>query len=235
MGRRLDERARSAPATGTTDAPTPSSQGSQEEPALATNRRNAAAARRSEQAPLDRELEELWLQGDPDALERAHGRYRSRLEAVSYRIVRNRADAEDVVQKIFLAVRNASYRGDASLWTYLYRAAVNGSVNLLRSRKRRDALAQQMLQRSDLHPQPAENAEAKILEGEIMAGVSSALLAVKPQHRRVLTLRIIHGLSNTEIAEREGLPVATVGTWLRRGREELQRGLKPMLKELRRE
>jgi len=44
----------------------------------------------------------------------------------------------------------------------------------------------------------------------------------------------MHGLTNTEIAEHEGLPQATVGTWLRRGREELQRGLRPVMKELRR-
>jgi DNA-directed RNA polymerase specialized sigma24 family protein len=44
-------------------------------------------------------------------------------------------------------------------------------------------------------------------------------------------LRIIHGLTNREIAELEGLPAATVGTWLRRGRDELQRNLRPVLRE----
>ena len=54
---------------------------------------------------------------------------------------------------------------------------------------------------------------------------------MKPQHRRVLMLRIVHGMTNTEIAELEELPAATVGTWLRRGREELQRNLRPLLRE----
>ena len=71
-----------------------------------------------------------------------------------------------------------------------------------------------------------------MLEGEILAGVAKALLQVKPQHRRVLVLRIVHGFSNTEIAESENIPAATVGTWLRRGREELQRALGPLLREL---
>ena len=71
-----------------------------------------------------------------------------------------------------------------------------------------------------------------MLEGEIMAEVARALLHVKPQHRRVLTLRVMHGLTNTEIAERENLPLPTVGTWLRRGREELRRGLRPLMNEL---
>ena len=65
----------------------------------------------------------------------------------------------------------------------------------------------------------------------VLASVAKALLHVKPQHRRVLVLRIVHGMTNTEIAELEGLPPATVGTWLRRGREELQRNLRPLLRE----
>ena len=71
-----------------------------------------------------------------------------------------------------------------------------------------------------------------MLEGELLACVARALLRVKPRHRRVLILRIKHGLSNIEIAEQEGVPAATVATWLRRGREELRIALAPTLREL---
>jgi RNA polymerase sigma factor (sigma-70 family) len=73
---------------------------------------------------------------------------------------------------------------------------------------------------------------SQVLEAEVLAAVAKALLRVKPQHRRVLILRINHGLSNTEIAEREGVPLATVGTWLRRGREELREMLRPLLRDM---
>jgi RNA polymerase sigma-70 factor (ECF subfamily) len=182
---------------------------------------------------VDPELDRLWLRGDPSALDRAHAKYRPRLEAVAYRILRNRADAEDVVQRIFLALRRVHYQGQASLWTYLYRAAVNGAVNVLRARRRREAAEQQLaLAERVAAAAPARGAESSVLEGEILAEVASALLRVKPQHRRVLVLRIVHGLSNTEIAQMESLPLATVGTWLRRGRRELQRALGPLLREL---
>jgi len=184
-------------------------------------------------ANADADLERQWLRGDSEAITGLHRRYRGRLEAVAYRILGNHADAEDVVQKIFMALRSTSFRGDSTLWTYLYRAAVNGSVNVLRSKRRQEAAEQRLLE-SQLHTPPPACAEAQVLEGEILAEVAKALLVVKPQHRRVLTLRIMHGLSNTEIAEREDLPLATVGTWLRRGRKELQRGLRPVMKELRR-
>lgn len=180
----------------------------------------------------DTELERRWLRGEAGVLPELHGRYRRRLEAVAYRIVGNRADAEDVVQRVFSVLPHAAWRGSASLWSYLYRAAVNGSVNLLRSRRRREGMEREVLARS-LDPTPrTPDPEARVLEGEVLAAVARALLEVKPRHRRVLVLRIVHGLSNMEIAHREGLPPATVGTWLRRGREELREAMGPLLREV---
>jgi RNA polymerase sigma-70 factor (ECF subfamily) len=189
---------------------------------------------RARPAPIgESELERLWLDGDPGALAEAHRRYRSRLEAVAFRIVHDRADAEDVVQRIFLALPRAAYRGSASLWSYLYRAALNGSVNVLRARRRRDSVGARAAEQDALRDRALDGApDARVLEGEILAAVAKGLLHVRPQHRRVLVLRVVHGLTNTEIAEREGLPLATVGTWLRRGREELRRALGPVLHEL---
>ncbi len=194
--------------------------------------RRARPRRASVSGQPDAELDRLWLSGSPDALAEAHRRYRARLEAVAYRILHNRADAEDVVQRVFLAVQNSAYRGTASVWTYLYRAAVNGSVNVLRSRRRHAALEREHLQ-PGLAREPSADAESQVLEGELLAAIAQALLKVKPQHRRVLTLRIVWDMSNTEIAEREQVPLATVGTWLRRGREELRKSLMPVLRDLR--
>lgn len=182
----------------------------------------------------DLDLDRRWLSGDPRAFDEAHGRYRSRLEGVAYRIVGNRADAEDVVQRVFLALPRAAYRGSASLWSYLYRAAVNHSVNLLRARKRNDGLQRAAATHELVSETPeAHDPESQVFEAEVLAAVAKALLQIRPQHRRVLVLRINHGLTNTEIAEREGIPLATVGTWLRRGREELREVLRPLLREMR--
>jgi RNA polymerase sigma-70 factor (ECF subfamily) len=178
------------------------------------------------------------FEGSPESLDTLHRRYRARLEAVAVRILGNQADAEDVVQRIFLRLPQTRFRGDASVWTYLYRAAVNGSVNVLRSRRRRERLQRDLALESApvevarTSPAPATSPEGQVLEGEILAGVARALLKVRPRHRRVLVMRIVHGLSNVEIARREGIPVATVGTWLRRGRAELARAMGPMLSEL---
>lgn len=182
-------------------------------------------------ALADAEVDRLWLGGDRAALGELHRRYHRRLESVAYRVLGDASDAEDVVQRIFLALPNAAYRGTATLWTYLYRAALNGAVNVLRARRRREALQQHELRRALAAAAVEEtgNPEARVLEGEILGAVAKALLQVKPQHRRALVLRIVWDLSNTQIAEREGVPLATVGTWLRRGREELRAALAPLL------
>ena len=169
------------------------------------------------------------------ALADLHARYRTRLEAAAFRVLHDRDEAEDVVQRVFEALPRIRFRGQASLWTYLYRASVNGALSALRKRKRRE-LAVTELRVHALFNESAreggENPEARVLEGEILSAVASALLGVKPQHRRALVLRIVWGLTNTEIAEREGVPLPTVGTWLRRGREELRAHLGPLLRDL---
>jgi RNA polymerase sigma-70 factor (ECF subfamily) len=178
------------------------------------------------------ELDRRWLRGDPAALTEAHERYRARLEGVAYRIVRSRADAEDVVQRVFQALPRGSYRGTASLWSYLHRAAVNGAVNLLRARRRRELLGRDLSQEARLGATSAANdPETHVLHGELLACVAQSLLRVKPRHRRVLILRIKHGLSNIEIARQERIPAATVATWLRRGREELRVAMGPLLRD----
>jgi RNA polymerase sigma-70 factor (ECF subfamily) len=178
---------------------------------------------------------ERWRPGDPAALVELHRRYRRRLEAVAYRVLRDRDEAEDVVQRLFLSLPTADFRGAASVWTYLYRAAVNGAVSVLRKRRRREGAQTELLARESFAPRAAaegSDPEARVLEGEILSAVAAALLDVRPQHRRALVLRIVWGLSNSEIAAHEGVPLPTVGTWLRRGREELRGRLGPLLRDL---
>ena len=163
-----------------------------------------------------------------------HRRYRPRLEAVAFRVLRDRDEAQDVVQRIFLALPSADFRGAASLWTYLYRAVVNGAVNVLRSRRRREVAETELRARQLFAAEPVGGGdpEARVLEGEILSAIAAALVDIRPQHRRALVLRIVWGLSNSEIAAREGIPLPTVGTWLRRGREELRGRLGPLLRDL---
>ena len=181
----------------------------------------------------DAELDRLWLGGEGAAIAELDRRYRGRLEAVAYRVLGDWGDAEDVVQRVLAALPRAGFRGSSSLWTYLYRAAVNGSVNVLRAKRRRAANEEVALEHGLALARPSEP-ESRVLEGEILAAVAKALLVVKPQHRRALALRIVWDLSNSEIAEQEGVPLATVGTWLRRGRMELQQALQPLLADLER-
>ena len=164
--------------------------------------------------------------------------HRPAMLAAAFRITGSRADAEDVVQRVFLALPRVQFQGQSSLWTYLYRAAWNGSLNVLRARRRREAADAEALSRAlaaGLAQQDTPEPEAQLLGAEILGAVARALVSVKPQHRHALTLRIVHDLTNTEIAEREGVPLATVGTWLRRGREELRQALGPLLRDLDRE
>ena len=76
------------------------------------------------------------------------------------------------------------------------RTSCSASSSRKRQRARQERAAHEALVTA---PAQAEGPEAQILEGELLAEVARALLAVKPQHRRVLVLRIVHGLTNIEI------------------------------------
>lgn len=84
-------------------------------------------------------LADRCRRGDFAAFEALYQRHASRLFALAYRMLGNRTDAEDLLQEIFLAAHRklGSYRGDASLGTWLFRLATNLCLDHLRSRRAR--------------------------------------------------------------------------------------------------
>src|SRR5262249_3474123 len=85
--------------------------------------------------PDDR-LIERFKGGDRDAFDRIVERYRRDVYRIAYRMTANHEDAGDVAQETFLRAHRAlaSFRGDASLKTWLFRIAMNLSINVGRSR-----------------------------------------------------------------------------------------------------
>jgi RNA polymerase sigma-70 factor (ECF subfamily) len=91
----------------------------------------------------DRDLATRCQEGDSEAFETLYERYASRLYAVASRMAGSHADADDLLQEIFLLAfrRIRTFRGESSLGTWLYRLAMNRCLDHLRSRSaRNDAL-----------------------------------------------------------------------------------------------
>ena len=148
--------------------------------------------------------------------EELYARHRARALAIARRILRDPAEAEDLVQEVFSRLWNGElpFQGRASCGTWLYRVMVNRSINGLRARRRRARL--------ELCPLEVVDPESAAAARERFRQVVGTLGQLSSQHRELLILRELHGLSYPEIALRLGIPEGTVKSALSRARERLE-------------
>jgi RNA polymerase sigma-70 factor (ECF subfamily) len=165
--------------------------------------------------------------GEVRAFDRLVLKYRSRIVELAMRYTRNPADAEDATQETFIKAYRAlrHFRGDSAFYTWLYRIASNCSRNILKARRR--DLLNNAIDFSDYHNaarQPARlrelaTPEELALTTDIRGMVNAALEGLSEEHRTVITLREIDGLSYQEIASAMSIPVGTVRSRVFRARD----------------
>lgn len=150
------------------------------------------------------------------------------------RLVDDPGDAADVVQEVFLKVfRNvASFRGDSSLKTWIYRIAVNEARNQRRwfgrHRRREVGLEPEpgdALGYRDWLEDPRRSPFQETLDHETRAMIEDALLEVNSSFRSALVLREMEDLSYEEIGEILEISLGTVKSRILRGREALRKSL----------
>ena len=178
---------------------------------------------------MDRQ-EQNWIAaaqtGDQDAFEQLVRLYEKRVYALTSRMCRNPADAEEAAQEAFLAAWQGLpfFRGDASFSTWLYRLASNACVDVLRREVRHQAAASlddedSAIDLPDGSLSPHDEAERSELRQQIEDG----LAALPPDYRQVLILRELHQRSYDEIADILSLDLGTVKSRINRGRKRLRK------------
>jgi len=180
-------------------------------------------AREPAEIAEEREWVRRCRQGDEAAFRDLMRRYRGRALFLASQILRDRTEAEDVVQEAFLRVFRSigKFREEASFYSWLYRIVVNLCMDRGRRapvRRTVDLDPDQDL--SDAVASPA-HAEAEAVETRLQV---HALLAQLGDDLRVtLLLREIAGLGYAEIAEQLGVPIGTVRSRLSAAREQFRR------------
>lgn len=148
-----------------------------------------------------------------------HGRY---LYGIAHALVRNAADADDLVQETFVGALKTGFRGEASLRTWLVRILVRRAAMLYRSRRRRPA-AESLGIGPDDDPTREVPTHPDSPGTEARLDLSTMLQGLSPEHRAVIVLRELEGLTYDEIAATLGIPRGTVESRLYRAREALRR------------
>lgn len=170
----------------------------------------------------EKELLLRMQQGDEAAFEALVRLYEKKIYTLCRRMCGNDEDAQEAAQDAFLALwRSAkSFRGDASLSTWLYRLAANACIDLLRRNQRNGAGGVSLddeettLELVDVAPLPEQALERKETQRLIREG----LAALPEDYRAILLLREAEGLSYTEIAETMHMELGTVKSRISRGR-----------------
>jgi len=189
-------------------------------------------------ANADRLLVERARGGDLEAFRSLVEKYQARAHSIAMGVISNRDDAEDIVQDAFLkAYRNlASFRGQSSFYTWFYRIVFNLAIDLSRKRYRRSESSlgdDSTLDALNLHSSEdsgnllgsVPTPEQVLSRSGIAAAIRKAIEGLSAEHRAVIVLREIEGLSYTEISEVVGCSKGTVMSRLHHARKRLQRAL----------
>jgi RNA polymerase sigma-70 factor, ECF subfamily len=174
--------------------------------------------------------------GDATALERVMEQFAPRVYRLAYGITRNEADAEEVVQDVFLSLfrKIDGFEGRAALGTWIYRISVNAALIKRRGKRAElEVFLEDHLPtfREDGHREGdramlladwSETPEEELLSNETRRAVRRMITSLPDRYRVVLLLRDLEGLSNEETAEILGDSVASVKSRLHRARMALR-------------
>ena len=184
------------------------------------------SGRRRARSGPDRAQQNAWVARLQDKDESALGEviqaYGERITSVVSGMLRDRDAVEDVVQAAFTKAwfRIGSFKGDSSLYTWLYRVAVNAAKDYVKGRSRRPLAPLDERMATQI-----PSGEPHVIEGmeqrELRLLVRAAVDALPERYRTVLALRELEGLTYQEIAEVLGLSLGTVESRLFRARRRL--------------
>jgi RNA polymerase sigma-70 factor (ECF subfamily) len=197
---------------------------------------------RESEAPAPAEESELVArarQGDLQAYDELIKRYQERIYATIYHMTSNHEDSNDLAQESFIKAFQAlkSFKGGSSFYTWLYRIAVNKTINFLKQRKNRQAMS---LNDIDFQAEHDPDLVALVSEktprreaglSELQEKLNEALMKLSEPHRLVVVLHDVQGQSHEEIAKVMDCNIGTVRSRLFYARQQLQAYLADYLKK----
>lgn len=161
-------------------------------------------------------------------LERIFQAHHGQVFGTAYRMTGSAQDAEDVLQTVFLRLLRRQDELDLSPspTSYLHRAAVNASLDLLRSRSRSRTVD---LDDFEIPESPHRGPERAQEDREMRGILRQALLALTPKSAEIFSMRFLEDLTNREIAQTLGMTQTAVGVALHRARNQVKKEIRSLI------
>ncbi len=190
------------------------------------------------QGPPDEELVLKSQQGDIHAFDELVERYHGKIYGLTYNMTSNREDAEDLTQEIFVKAYQAlpRFKGNSSFYTWLYRIAVNKTINYRKKRNRKRAMSLDQfdheIKLDDVyHDLASKGSPLRHLSlSELQKKLNEALQNLSEKHRTVVVLHDMQGIPHEEIAKMVGASVGTIRSRLFYARRQMQAELSEFMK-----
>ncbi|MEC7882026.1 MAG: sigma-70 family RNA polymerase sigma factor [Verrucomicrobiota bacterium] len=187
----------------------------------------------------EKEVVKRAQKGDMEACDELIQKYQERIYSTIYHMISNHEDASDLAQITFIkAIRKINnFKGQSSFFTWLYRIAVNNTINFIRTKRKRVILSiNQMDEEFDRGEEllglvSKETPQREINRLELQGILNAAMLKLSANHRLVVTLHDVQGMPHEQIGEIMDCNTNTVRTRLHYARKQLQAYLSDYLKQ----
>jgi len=178
----------------------------------------------------DRTLAARARDGDDSAFEELIRQYHGKLYGLIYNMTSNREDTEDLLQEVFAKAHGSLHRfqGKSSFYTWIYRIAINRTINYLKRRRKRQTLSLDAIDgaverdRAYLELSSRESPVRDVRLTELQERLNKALQTLSEKHRTVVVMHDIQGIPHQEIAAMLGVSEGTLRSRLFYARQQLQ-------------
>ncbi|MBT5479908.1 MAG: sigma-70 family RNA polymerase sigma factor [Verrucomicrobia bacterium] len=179
----------------------------------------------------DADLVKASQNGTLAAFDELIQRYQQRVYATVYHMTSSHEDADDLTQESFIKAYNAlkRFKGESSFYTWIYRIAVNRTINFLKQRKRKsyhmslNDMDMQVENHADLLMFISDNTPRRDVRlNELQEKMNEAMQKLSETHRLTVTLHDVQGMSHDEIGKIMDCNTGTVRSRLFYARQQLQ-------------